>query len=118
MFCTKAVVAICVSFVPSCGVGAVGVPVKEGDAVIALKAIALIFAVMLAVFAVTLVSNEVILAVLLATLVCKFVMLEVFDAIFEVFVVILAVLVAILAALVAILFVFDVILAVLEATLV
>ena len=37
------------SFVPSCAVGAVGVPVKEGEAIVALKAIFAIFEVMLAV---------------------------------------------------------------------
>lgn len=130
IFCTKAVVAICVLFVPSCGVGAVGVPVKEGDAIVALKAMALVFAVILAVFVVTLVSNAVILAVFAAILVCNAVILAVLEAIlfvleviFVVFVEILLVFVAIfevfaamLAAFVAILFVFAVMLAVLAAT--
>ena len=31
MFCTNAVVAICVVFVPVVAVGAVGTPVKSGD---------------------------------------------------------------------------------------
>ena len=34
---TKAVVAICVLLVPSAGVGAVGIPVKAGDAKLAFK---------------------------------------------------------------------------------
>ena len=38
---TKAVVAICVLLVPAAGVGAVGVPVKDGEAIVALNAMSL-----------------------------------------------------------------------------
>jgi hypothetical protein len=55
--------------VPAAAVGAVGVPVKEGEAIVALKAMSFVFVVILAVFAATFDSNVVILAVLLATLV-------------------------------------------------
>ena len=55
--------------VPAAAVGAVGVPVKEGEAIVALNAISFVLAVILVVFAVTLVSNEVMLAVFEATLV-------------------------------------------------
>ena len=103
---TNAVVAICVLLVPAAGVGAVGVPVKDGEAIVALNAMSLVFVVMLAVFAVTLVSNEVILAVFEATFVCNAVILEVFDAILFVFVVMLAVFVAMLDVFAVILAVF------------
>ena len=73
---TNAVVAICVLLVPAAGVGAVGVPVKDGEAIVALNAMSLVLVamslvlvVMLAVLAVTLVSKEVILAVFEATFV-------------------------------------------------
>ena len=66
---TNSVVATCVVFVPTVAVGAVGVPVKEGDAMVALNAISLVLVVILAVFAETLVSKDVMLAVLDATLV-------------------------------------------------
>ncbi len=55
--------------VPAAAVGAVGVPVKEGEAIVALKAMSFVLVVILAVFAATFDSNVVILAVLLATLV-------------------------------------------------
>ena len=89
--------------VPGAAVGAVGVPVKLGDAIVArnaiadvLLAISVILVVMLAVLDVTLVSNA---------------------AILFVFAVMLAVLLAIFVAFVLILAVFEVILAVLEAML-
>ena len=47
---TNSVVATCVVFVPNDAVGAVGVPVNEGDAMVARNAISLVFDVMLAVF--------------------------------------------------------------------
>jgi hypothetical protein len=47
---TKAVVAICDVLVPKAAVGAVGVPVKEGDAIVARNNISAVFAVMLVVF--------------------------------------------------------------------
>ena len=100
-------------FVPAIGVGAVGVPVKDGDAIVALKAISLIFEVILTVFAeisfvlvVTLASIEVILAVFAE-------ILFVLEVISAVFVAISVVLVAILLVLVVILFVLVIILAVL-----
>ena len=40
---TKAVVAICVEKSPAAGVGAVGVPVNAGEAIVALKAISAMF---------------------------------------------------------------------------
>ena len=55
--------------VPAAAVGAVGVPVKEGEAIVALNAMSFVLVVILAVFAATFDSNVVILAVLLATLV-------------------------------------------------
>ena len=48
---TNAVVANWVEFVPVAAVGAVGVPVKDGDAMVALNNISAVFAVILAVFA-------------------------------------------------------------------
>jgi hypothetical protein len=71
---TNAVVAICVLISPVTGVGAVGVPVKDGDAIVALNAISLVFVVMLAVLAV-------ILFVLVVTLASIAVILFVFDTI-------------------------------------
>ena len=55
--------------VPAAAVGAGGVPVKEGEAIVALNAMSFVLVVILAVFAATFDSNVVILAVLLATLV-------------------------------------------------
>ena len=86
--------------------GAVGVPVNEGDAIVALKAISLMFAVILEVF-------ELILFVFVVTLASIAVILAVFAEILFVFVVIFAVLVAISFVLVAILVVLVVILLVL-----
>ena len=45
--------AICVELVPESAVGAVGVPVSEGEFIVALNAISVILAVMLAVFEAT-----------------------------------------------------------------
>ena len=129
---TNAVVAICVVLVPAAAVGAVGVPVNEGEAMVALNAISFVFTVILDVLAVTLFSKEVILVVfaaILVVLVTMFavlaVMLEVFAATFvckevilDVFVAILFVLVAMFEEFVAMLFVFAVILAVFAFTLV
>ena len=100
--------------VPAAAVGAVGVPVKEGEAIVALKAMSLIFVVILAVFAATFVCSEVILAVLLATVVCRDAMFEVLVEILFALVVILLELVIMFAVLVAILAVFAVMLAVFE----
>jgi hypothetical protein len=80
---------------PVVGVGAVGVPVKEGEAMVALKAISFVLAVTLEVKDKTAVLSVVMLDVLL---------------------VILFVFVVILAALLAISFIFAVILEVFEAT--
>ena len=76
---TNSVVATWVVFVPTAAVGAVGVPVKLGEAIVARNAISVILVVILAVLDVTLVSNaastfvalvisDVILAVLVAIL--------------------------------------------------
>jgi hypothetical protein len=90
-----------VVLVPGAAVGAVGVPVKLGDAIVARKAMSAILVVMLAVLDVTLVSNAAILFVfdvMLAVLLAIFVAFVLILAVFEV---ILAVLEAILAVLVA-----------------
>ena len=55
---TNAVVANCVVLVPGAAVGAVGVPVNDGEALVARKAIIDVFDVMLAVFDAILVSND------------------------------------------------------------
>jgi hypothetical protein len=68
---TKAVVANCVELVPGKAVGAVGVPVKEGDAIVALNNISAVFAVILFVLAVIEFVLLVILAVLAVSLVLK-----------------------------------------------
>ena len=60
---------------PTAGVGAVGVPVNEGEAVVARKAISLLSAVKLFVFDDTRVSNAVILCVFEAMLFVLVVML-------------------------------------------
>ena len=57
---TNSVVAICVVLVPGAAVVAVGVPVKDGDAIVARNNISAILVVMLAVLDVTLVSNAII----------------------------------------------------------
>jgi hypothetical protein len=72
------VVANCVELLPVAAVGAVGVPVKDGEAIVALNAISAVLLVMLAVFEVTLVSSAVMLAVFEVTLVSSAVMLAVF----------------------------------------
>ena len=88
---TNAVVANCDVLVPGAAVGAVGVPVNEGDAIVALKAISDIFDVILSVLDVIFVSNtdsafcalaisEVILDVLAATEFVNEVILDVFAA--------------------------------------
>ena len=102
--------------------GAVGVPVNEGDAIVALNAISEVFVVMLEVLEVILVSNP---ASAFVALVISAVMLDVFAAIEFVLAVILAVfaeiafvLLVILALLVAISAALVVILEVLAVTLV
>ena len=79
---TNSVVAICVVLVPAAAVGAEGIPVNVGEAMVALNAISLVLVV-------TLLSIEVILDVLLTillvfvvTLVSSEVILDVFELIF------------------------------------
>ena len=103
---TNAVVANWFVLVPGAAVGAVGVPVNDGDAIVALNAISEIFVVILEVF-------DVILAVFDVTLIFKeaissvfVVMLEVFEAIKFVLFVILVVFAAIEFVLAVILDVF------------
>jgi hypothetical protein len=67
-------------FVPGAAVGAVGVPVKLGDAIVARNAMSAILVVILAVFDVTLVSNA---ASALVALVISEVILAVLDEIFN-----------------------------------
>ena len=67
--------------VASAAVGAVGVPVNDGDAIVALNNISAVFAVMLAVFDAIAVVLLVILAVLAAIALVLLVMLNVFEAI-------------------------------------
>jgi len=55
---TNSVVANCVVLVPAAAVGAVGMPVNEGDAMVALKAISDVFDVILTVLDKILVSNN------------------------------------------------------------
>jgi hypothetical protein len=55
---TNSVVANCVVLVPAAAVGAVGVPVNEGDSMVALKAISDVFDVILTVLDKILVSNN------------------------------------------------------------
>ena len=81
--------------VPGAAVGAVGVPVKLGDAIVARNAMSAILVVMLAVLDVTLVSNAAILFVFAVMLAVFAAIFAVFIAIFVVFDVILAVLLAI-----------------------
>jgi hypothetical protein len=127
--CTNSVVAICVVFVPSAAVGAIGVPVNVGDALFAFKAIAAVFAEILAVFAaifavfvvifVLFVAMsavfDVILAVFDNTLESKSIMLFLFAVILAVLAAIFVVFVKIFALFVAISAIFAVILAVLDA---
>ena len=101
--------------VPGAAVGAVGVPVKLGDAIVARNAIAAvllamsaIFVVILAVLDVTLVSSVAILFALVVILAVFAVILAVFAAIFVAFVIIFVLFVAMSA-------IFDVILAVFDA---
>jgi hypothetical protein len=68
---TKAVVATCVELVPGKAVGAVGVPVKDGDAIVALNNISAEFIVILVVLAAMEFVLLVILEVLAVTLVLK-----------------------------------------------
>jgi lysylphosphatidylglycerol synthetase-like protein (DUF2156 family) len=84
-----------VVLVPGAAVGAVGVPVKLGDAIVARNAMSAILVVMLAVLDVTLVSNAAILFVFAVMLAVFAAIFAVFIAIFVVFDVILAVLLAI-----------------------
>ena len=88
--------------------GAVGVPVNEGDAIVALNAISEVFDVMLEVFA----AIEFVLDVILAVFVA---IAFVFDVILALLVAISAMLLVILEVFAAIEFVLDVILAVFEA---
>jgi len=74
---TNSVVAICVVLVPGAAVGAVGVPVKDGDAIVALNNISAILVVILAVFDAMSVVLAVILFVFDVTLVSRAVILEV-----------------------------------------
>ena len=87
-------------------VGAVGVPVNDGDAIVALSNMAAVFAVILAVFAAIAFVLLVILAVFDAMAAVLLVMLAVFAAISVVLIVILAVLAAIALVLIVILAVF------------
>jgi hypothetical protein len=88
---------------PVTGVGAVGVPVNDGEAIVALNAISLVFEVILAVFVEILVSNAVMLAVFEVILFVFVVTLASMD-------VILALLLVTLVSIAVILFVFDAIL--------
>ena len=78
---TNCVVAICVVLVDNAAVGAVGVPVNEGEAMVALSNISAVFAVILAVFALIAVVLLVILAVLALMAVVLLVILAVLEAI-------------------------------------
>ena len=62
---TKAVVAICVVVVPSAGVGAVGIPVKAGDAKFAFKSNAVCVAVLIGLSKSVVLSTFVILELIL-----------------------------------------------------
>ena len=102
---TNAVVASCVVFVPGAAVGAVGVPVNDGEAIVARNNISAVFAVMLDVLDVTLVSNAV----------SAFVALMISAVILAVFAAMALVLLVILAVFAAMALVLLVMLAVLEA---
>ena len=78
---TNSVVAICVVLVAIAAVGAVGVPVNDGDAIVARNNISAVFVVMLAVFASIALVLLVILAVFEAIAFVLLVMLAVFEAI-------------------------------------
>ena len=88
-------VANCVVFVPGAAVGAVGVPVNDGEAIVARNKMSAVFAVILDVFDVTLVSNA---ASAFVALVISAVMLDVFAAMSVVLLVMLAVLDVILVS--------------------
>ena len=75
---TKAVVAICVELLSNAGVGAVGVPVNEGDSIVARNNISAVFAVILAVLELIRVSNP---ASAFVALVISAVILDVLDVI-------------------------------------
>ena len=93
--------------VPGAAVGAVGVPVKLGEAIVARKAMSAILVVILAVLDVTLVSNAAILFAFVVILAVFAVMLAVFAAIFVALAVILVLFVAMSAIFVVILAVFE-----------
>ena len=95
--------------VPVAAVGAVGVPVNDGDAIVALSAIALVFDVILFVFVVTLVSKAAISFSVVVTLASIEVILEVLVAISFVLAVILTTFAAMLDLIEVILAVFEVI---------
>ena len=88
---TNCVVAICVVLVDNVAVGAVGVPVNEGDAIVALNNISAVLLVMLAVFDAIALVLLVILAVFEAIALVLLVILAVFEAIALVLLVMLAV---------------------------
>ena len=89
------------------GVGAVGVPVNDGDAIVALNNISAVFAVILAVFAAMAVVLLVMLAVLAAIAFVLLVILAVLAVIAFVLLVILAVLALMAVVLLVILAVFE-----------
>ena len=104
---TNCVVAICVVLVDNAAVGAVGVPVNEGDAIVARNNISAVFAVILAVFAAIALVLLVILAVFAVIAFVLLVMLAVFEAMAVVLLVILAVFDSIAVVLLVILAVFE-----------
>ena len=93
--------------VASAAVGAVGVPVNEGDAIVALNNISAVFAVMLAVLAAIAFVLLVMLAVFAVIAVVLLVILAVFEAIAFVLLVILAVFALMAVVLLVILAVFE-----------
>ena len=82
---TNAVVANCVVLVKAGAVVAVGVPVKEGERIVALNNISAILAVILAVLELIFVLSEVILEVLDATLVFNVLIEAILEVILKVF---------------------------------
>ena len=82
---TNSVVAICVVLVPGAAVGAVGDPVNDGDAIVALNNISAILVVMLAVLDAMSVILAVILFVFDVTLVSRAAIAFVFEVMLEVF---------------------------------
>jgi hypothetical protein len=82
---TNSVVANCVVLVPAIAVAAVGVPVKDGEAIVALNKISKVLAVILAVLELILVLSVVILEVFALTLVFKVLIELVFEVILDVF---------------------------------